>query len=510
MSARVLEMERQQRQSRQHMRQSSRQRHTHTNNRSNLYQAHIENENDPSSRAPPTSRVENGPSRARARPTRPRPNRPRELERGPRLEDVILDNVPPPVSSLTLDVQFGDEDDDDYYDNGDHAVEVEVNANKKGSGGGGATGKLLGRDSDRTSPTTCQSSGSSEDGSNDYIDDNFHDNDDDDTHNNHDYDQLVSDTERIKYYLAKRNFHLPHNNWQQDLKMYFLNNHLIFGLFCHHPLHPLGWQERVLMLVTSLVVGLGATCAVVLVFADTNQDLTEEVVGVDYQSHHYAVTQGMIALWTYGSSVHTLFDFMVWHVFACAFCQQGAPLGEKLRCCKWVGANVGLLLCICAVGMSAGFIWQRVAYEASNNNGQFAVNMYNSGLEFCVGYFIETALALLVYTPVFALVLFTGVLGCYKLPVLGGRPADVASHEHWRKAQVKQRKKSLTKSRIRQQQQQQQRHRSHATTIYTYSSTTNHITSQADAGGRRGMEHGDTNGDADVDTDAGVELVAEI
>lgn len=34
--------------------------------------------------------------------------------------------------------------------------------------------------------------------------------------------------------LARRAYHLPGNSWRQDLSMYIRNNHLIFGLCCHH------------------------------------------------------------------------------------------------------------------------------------------------------------------------------------------------------------------------------------------------------------------------------------
>lgn len=312
------------------------------------------------------------------------------------MKELRLNNLPPLVSSLTLDVPSGD------------TISTKGLDIKK-------------RDSKNTQQTSPTSTYACDSGS-----------EDDD-----DYDQLVSDTERIKYYLAKRNFHLPNNSMWQDWLMYFANNHAILGICFHHPLHPLKLQERLLMLFTSLAVGLGLTSGVILVYADQNKDLNEEVVSLDIYDGHYALTQGMVALWTYGSGLHAAFDFLVWHVFACAFCQQGGPL-YKLKCCKWVGANLGLLLCICSVGLSAGFIWQRVIYEGQ---GKFVI----SGLHFAVGYFIEMAFALFLYTPLFGTILFSGVLGCYKIPVLGGRAADVASHERWKKAQIKRRKAKLEK-----------------------------------------------------------------
>ena len=45
-------------------------------------------------------------------------------------------------------------------------------------------------------------------------------------------------------------------------------------------------------------------------------------------------------------------------------------------------------------------------------------------VRFLLGYVMEFAMALLVYYPIGSLVLFSGILGCGRLPILGGRPRD--------------------------------------------------------------------------------------
>ena len=45
---------------------------------------------------------------------------------------------------------------------------------------------------------------------------------------------------------------------------------------------------------------------------------------------------------------------------------------------------------------------------------------------FALAYLVGMALSLFIYYPVGTLILFSGILGCFRLPVLGGRPREVA------------------------------------------------------------------------------------
>lgn len=316
-------------------------------------------------------------------------------------DNVALNNLPPPISTLTLEV------DDEDNTNVIKASAAEPSKNAK---------RL-------PSPTTTVAT---------------------ELEDQHDFSALVDDSERIPYYLAKRNYHLPNNSAAQDWFMWFGNNHPLFGICFHHHMHPLRLADRIVMLVTSLLVGLGATCACVLLFAENNPSLQDEVVGVDISlvqigitQEHFGITKEMLYLYTYGSGLHAVFDLAVWHVFACAFCQPGGPM-QRCDSIRKMGPKTALIACAIATGMSAGFILQRVRYE-----GDGVVSI--SGLEFCVGFLIETALALFVYTPIFGTVLFSGVLGCYRIPVLGGRPADVRMHRAWRRATIKRRENKVKK-----------------------------------------------------------------
>ena len=68
----------------------------------------------------------------------------------------------------------------------------------------------------------------------------------------------------IRQKLSLRAYHLPGNNWCQDLDMYIRNNHLIIGLFCHHKLHPVKWYHRLVLLLGSFAFGLIITNIVYL------------------------------------------------------------------------------------------------------------------------------------------------------------------------------------------------------------------------------------------------------
>jgi hypothetical protein len=52
-------------------------------------------------------------------------------------------------------------------------------------------------------------------------------------------------------------------------------------------------------------------------------------------------------------------------------------------------------------------------------------DIHKEDVSFLLNYVMEFALALLVYYPLGSVILFSGILGCGKLPILGGRPRDI-------------------------------------------------------------------------------------
>eukprot|EP01082_Thalassiosira_pseudonana_P006305 g6078.t1 g6078 contig20:746436-746813(+) len=76
--------------------------------------------------------------------------------------------------------------------------------------------------------------------------------------------QIYEEEDFIRKKLSLRSYHLPGHNWRQDWAMYIRNNRLIFGLCCHHRLHPVTIKHRLIILVGSLAFGLSVTNAAYL------------------------------------------------------------------------------------------------------------------------------------------------------------------------------------------------------------------------------------------------------
>ncbi|CAB9520278.1 expressed unknown protein [Seminavis robusta] len=71
--------------------------------------------------------------------------------------------------------------------------------------------------------------------------------------------QAVVEDNAIAAALAARAFHLPGYSYMADWSQYIVNNHLIFGLCCRHPKHPLTTKLRFLNLMASALFGLAIT-----------------------------------------------------------------------------------------------------------------------------------------------------------------------------------------------------------------------------------------------------------
>ena len=68
-----------------------------------------------------------------------------------------------------------------------------------------------------------------------------------------------SETNQLVQALATQKFHLPGNSWCQDWFQFFANNHPVFGICCHHRLHPIKFVTRVVALIGIITFGLAIT-----------------------------------------------------------------------------------------------------------------------------------------------------------------------------------------------------------------------------------------------------------
>ena len=250
--------------------------------------------------------------------------------------------------------------------------------------------------------------------------------------------------------LARRSCHLPGNNWWADWRQWFCNNHILFGICLHHPLHPVEWWERVLAIVASISFGLCATNAVYEVY---RQD-AEKMNSVLFTMMGFSITKGMAWLWTLGCLCHSVFDFIIWKVMACACCHPGGAFGNCF--CHSSFQNCGSYLLIPLIMMLlslATFMvlrrasqdpaeevyYQQEQYYGDDNaemdgadgggaDDDFYVDWEQidgpGSFRFLAKYSVELLLAWFFYFPVIGTIMFSGVLGCGRLPVLGGRPRD--------------------------------------------------------------------------------------
>ena len=128
--------------------------------------------------------------------------------------------------------------------------------------------------------------------------------------------------------LAGRCYHLPGYSLCEDWAQYMMNNHPLFGICCHHKLHPLGIKQRVICLVGSIAFGLVATNAVFLYYSlHSELSMDDTVFQIDIMSNStylqprsLEVTAGMLSLWTFGGAFRSIFDLTIWYGFSIADC----------------------------------------------------------------------------------------------------------------------------------------------------------------------------------------------
>jgi len=164
---------------------------------------------------------------------------------------------------------------------------------------------------------------------------------------------------------------------------------------------------------------------------------TAQVIGESLQ-----VTTGMILLWTVGGSAHAIYDSVVWYAATCVCCTRCKSLGCMQRMGRGLIALIVLLIAVVASfavvlratllsheEIDASALSSAGLVDDAIHVGDFIAEGHGLGaFEFVTGYFVEFLLALFVYYPLFATLVFTGSLnwfGCHKVAWLGGRPYQV-------------------------------------------------------------------------------------
>lgn len=257
--------------------------------------------------------------------------------------------------------------------------------------------------------------------------------------------------------LAQKSYHLPGNSWRQDWVQWMKNNHIVFGICFCDKLHPIEWWERIIVMLGSMSFALIAINIYYLLWDWDefvfNDETATDAPGFDPESElysitifgtTYAITQGMIVLWTFGGLLHSVFDFTVWQTSACACCHPGGRCYDRCSFCSQNCNDLGsyvlvpIVMGVMALAVYSSYV--RTNYsdddEKDAATAQTTDDLYNSltggtlgQFSFLVKYFVELFLAWFFYFPIFGTVMFSGILGCGRLPILGGRPRDKASVE---------------------------------------------------------------------------------
>mmetsp|Transcript_2962 Transcript_2962/g.8616 ORF Transcript_2962/g.8616 Transcript_2962/m.8616 type:complete len:278 (-) Transcript_2962:1250-2083(-) len=237
-------------------------------------------------------------------------------------------------------------------------------------------------------------------------------------------DHATGEAAVIVQRLATRRYHLPGYSYWQDLVQFVLNNHTLLSFCCSHRLHPLTMQDRVFLLVGSMAFGLAATSGVYIWFYIWGRESLDLVV--------VEIPIGLVA--SAAAVINSIFDLFLWYMQSCPCCRPGALFDLDKKCYGKAWVWVGRHLAACLVGLSlllaSGAALVRYWVEADdgdNNNNQENDEGGGHGFSFLISYAIECILSFFLFDPIIAFVLFSGVLGCFRLPILGGRPWEMRS-----------------------------------------------------------------------------------
>lgn len=219
-------------------------------------------------------------------------------------------------------------------------------------------------------------------------------------------------------------------------------------------------------------------------FVNTVYNITGQVVDTQYRYTKVELDDSMVFLWTVGSFLHSCFDILIWYLAACACFRPGGLAGRNSTFCQNFGLYTAVLLVVgmvfCAtfvvvsrlnednekwtqfmpwlegdddktilpnstnidsvteaetfvenidstdpVSNSTNFFDDLLNATGINipslNLGDYIYTKEDTKYAFLIGYAIELTIALFVYYPFTSTVFFSGILGCGKIPILGGR-----------------------------------------------------------------------------------------
>jgi hypothetical protein len=236
--------------------------------------------------------------------------------------------------------------------------------------------------------------------------------------------------------LASRSYHLEEgSSWSQDWLQYQKNTHPLFGICFHHHLHPIKRFQRIIILIGSIAFGLAITNCVYLGFLKSEQagtavnyiyDQAGKLSEAITNRTSIEVEQSLLFLWTVGSFLHSTFDLLIWYLTACACFRPGGFFDQRAFCQNF-GLYVSVLLVVGAVFSATSVVVLRLNADTIVEDDTDILD--GTGLEstkfsFLLAYSLELVFAFLFYF-ITSTIFFSGVLGCGRIPILGGRPYEL-------------------------------------------------------------------------------------
>lgn len=258
-------------------------------------------------------------------------------------------------------------------------------------------------------------------------------------------DDLTKEEKVIIQRLAMKSFHLPGNGYWEDWVMFVANNHIVLSFCFAHPLHPFGKRQRVVNLVASLAFGLIATCCVVLYYFFNDHDLNHVIFSLSLLDRHLIdISSGMLFLAIFGGMCNVLFDFGVWFLQACPPCQPGGLLNNHLsprinQAWIWLGEHLAVIITIGGIALAVYVIVLRASVVDDGDPSGLSTGIED--YSFVASFFVEVGIAQFVMFPLVAGTIFTGVLGCGRIPGIGGRPYQCYAEQQRQKRKAEKQKR---------------------------------------------------------------------
>jgi hypothetical protein len=224
--------------------------------------------------------------------------------------------------------------------------------------------------------------------------------------------------------LAMKSFHLPGNSYWEDWKQFVCNNHIILAFFLSHPLHPFTRKERVLNLVASLAFGLTATSSIFLWYYYNGKDMHQPF----FTLFGHTVEHGMFTTAIFGGICNVLWDFAIWFLQACPPCQPGGFFADKMTDPSkffwfWLGSNIAFIVTAISICLAIHVIVLRASVIDDGNDQGYSHSI--SDYAFLIHFLIEVIMTQTIMFPIVAFTIFSGLLGCFRIPIIGGRPYQV-------------------------------------------------------------------------------------